>query len=80
MKAQEFDQILDDGEDIIQYLDLFKANRYRSDRKTVSIDLPVWIIELVDREANRLGVTPQSIIQTSLIEHLATTTGNSHRS
>jgi hypothetical protein len=80
MKAQEFDQIFDDGEDIIQHLDLSQAKRPRSDRKTVSIDLPVWIIESIDREANRLGATPQSIIQTSLIEHLATTTGNSHRS
>jgi hypothetical protein len=30
------------------------------------------MIELIDREANRLGVTPQTIIQTSLTEHLAT--------
>jgi len=30
------------------------------------------MIELIDREANRLGVTPQTIIQASLTEHLAT--------
>jgi hypothetical protein len=71
MKAQEFDQMFDDGEDIIQHLDLSQAKRPRSDRKTVSIELPIWIIESIDREANRLGVTPQSIIQTSLTEHLA---------
>jgi hypothetical protein len=71
MKAQEFDQIFDDGEDIIQHLDRSQAKRARSDRKTVSIDLPIWIVESIDREANRLGVTPQSIIQTSLTEHLA---------
>jgi hypothetical protein len=34
MKAQEFDQIFDGGEDIIQYLDLSQANRYRSDLTT----------------------------------------------
>jgi hypothetical protein len=71
MKAQEFDQIFDDGEDIIEYLDLSQAKRSRSDRKTVSIDLPIWIVESIDREAIRLGVTQQSIIQTSLTEHFA---------
>jgi hypothetical protein len=71
MKTQEFDQRFDDGEDIIQNLDLSQAKRSRSAQKTVSIDLPVWMIESIDREANRLGVTPQSIIQTSLTEHLA---------
>jgi hypothetical protein len=71
MKANEFDQKFDDGEDIIQHLDLTKANRSRSNQTTVSIDLPVWIVESIDREAQRLGVTPQSIIQTSLTEHFA---------
>jgi hypothetical protein len=71
MKAQEFDQMFDDGEDIIQHLDLSQAKRPRSDRQTVSIDLPIWIVESIDREALRLGVTPQSIIQTSLTEHFA---------
>jgi CopG antitoxin of type II toxin-antitoxin system len=71
MKAKEFDQKFDDGEDITQYLDLSKAKRHRSEQKTLSIDLPVWMIELIDREASDLGVTPQSIIQTSLAEHLA---------
>lgn len=71
MKANEFDQKFDDGEDIIEHLDLTKASRSRSTQTTVSVDLPVWIVESIDREAYRLGVTPQSIIQTSLTEHLA---------
>lgn len=71
MKANEFDQKFDDGEDIIEHLDLAKANRSRSTQTMVSIELPAWIVESIDREAHRLGVTPQSIIQTSLTEHLA---------
>jgi hypothetical protein len=70
MKAKEFDQIFDDGEDIVQHLDLSKASRSRTAQTTVSIDLPIWIVELIDREASRLGVTPQSIIETSLTKHL----------
>lgn len=70
MKANEFDQKFDDGEDITQYLDLSQAKRSRSAQTTVKIDLPIWIVESINQEATRLGVTPQSIIQTSLTEHL----------
>lgn len=71
MKAKEFDQKFDDGEDITEMLDFSQAKRPLSAQKKVSIDLPIWMIELIDREASRLGVTPQAIIQTSLAEHLA---------
>jgi CopG antitoxin of type II toxin-antitoxin system len=71
MKAEEFDRKFDAGEDITQVLDLSKAKRQPSEQKTISIDLPVWMLELIDQEASRLGVSPQSIIQTSLAEHLA---------
>ena len=66
MKAQEFDQKFDDGEDITHLLDLSKAKRLSVEQALVSINLPVWMIEMIDREADRLGVTPQTIIQTSL--------------
>ncbi|OIP76429.1 MAG: CopG family transcriptional regulator [Oscillatoriales cyanobacterium CG2_30_44_21] len=73
MNAKEFDRKFDDGEeDIIEMLDLSKAKRPFATQKRLSIDLPIWMIELIDREANRLGVTPQTIIQTSLAKHLAT--------
>lgn len=71
IKAEEFDRKFDAGEDITQVLDLSKAKRHQSEQKTISIDLPIWMLELIDQEAGRLGVSPQSIIQTSLAEHLA---------
>ncbi len=72
MNTKEFDQKFDDGEeDIIEMLDLTKAKRPFATQKRLSIDLPIWMIELIDREANRLGVTPQTIIQNSLAKHLA---------
>ncbi|MBN3874585.1 type II toxin-antitoxin system BrnA family antitoxin [Nostoc sp. JL33] len=71
MKAKEFDQKFDDGEDITQMLDLSQAKRPLSTQKRLSIDLPIWMIELIDQEASRLGVTPQTIIQTCVAEHLA---------
>ena len=75
MNAKEFDQKFDDGEeDIIEMLDLSKAKRPLANQKRLSIDLPIWMIELIDQEANRLGVTSQTVIQNSLAEHLAVIT------
>jgi hypothetical protein len=71
MNAKKFDQKFDDGEeDIIDMLDLSKAMRPFAEQKNVSVSLPIWMIELIDKEAKRLGVTPQAVIQTSLAQHL----------
>lgn len=71
MKANEFDKKFDDnGSEIISALDLSKAKRPMLDQKRVNVDFPVWMIESMDREANRLGVTRQSIIKIWLAERL----------
>lgn len=73
MKAQEFDQRFDDGEDITEMLDLSQAKRPLSAQKKriVSIKLPVQIIERINQEASRSGVMPGKIIQSWLAEDLA---------
>jgi len=64
MKANEFDKKFDDnGAEIISALDLSKAKRPMLDQKRVNVDFPIWMIESMDREANRLGATRQSIIK-----------------
>ena len=70
MKANEFDKKFDSGADIIGSLDLSKAKRPMLDQKRVNVDFPLWMIESMDREANRLGVTRQSIIKIWLAERL----------
>ena len=59
MKAKDFDQKFDAGEDLTPYLDLSKAKRIGAERQSISIDLPVWMLERINQEASRLGVTPQ---------------------
>ena len=72
MNAKEFDQKFDDGEeDIIEMLDLSQAKCPLATQKMLSIELPIWMIELVNQEAKRLGVTPQAVVQNSVAEHLA---------
>jgi len=71
MKAKIFDSKFDDdNEDIINDLDLSTLIRPNQKQKRVNVDFPVWIIESLDKEANRIGVTRQSIIKLWLAERL----------
>ena len=70
MKANEFDKQFDNGAEKISALNLSKAKRPMLDQKRVNVDLPIWMIKSMDREANRLGVTRQSTIKIWLAERL----------
>jgi hypothetical protein len=70
MKAREFDKKFDEGEDISKYLDISKARRPKQEQKRVNVDFPMWMIQLLDKEARRLGVPRQSIIKVWVAERL----------
>ena len=70
MKAKIFDQQFDKGVDITGSLDLSKSKRVLQEQKRVNVDFPAWMVESLDREAGRLGVTRQSIIKVWLAERL----------
>jgi hypothetical protein len=71
MKASEFDAKFDEGaEDIIDDLDMSTADRPLKEQRRVNVDFPVWMVESLDREARRLGVTRQSIIKVWIAERL----------
>jgi hypothetical protein len=70
MKASEFDEKFDNGEDITKFLDVAAARRPEYEQKRVNVDFPAWMIEALDQEAMRLGVTRQSIIKFWIAERL----------
>lgn len=71
MKAKDFDKKFDlDKEDIIDDLDLSTARRSNLEQKRINVDFPSWVVESLDREAARIGVTRQSIIKVWLVERL----------
>ena len=70
MKARELDKRFDEGEDISKYLDMSKARRPKQEQKRVNVDFPLWMIQLLDKEARRLGVRRQSIIKVWVAERL----------
>lgn len=76
MKAKDFDRLFDEGKDITGHLDLSKARRSGHEQKRVNVDFPIWMIESLDREASRIGVTRQSIIKIWLAERLEHASGD----
>lgn len=70
MKAKELDKNFDDGEDISKHLDLNRAKRTNQEAKRVNVDFPSWMIHSLDKEADRLGVTRQSIIKVWISDRL----------
>lgn len=55
MNSSEFDRRFDNGDAVLEVLDL---------------DFPQWMVDQLDQEATRLGVTRQSIIKVWLSERL----------
>lgn len=70
IKAKEIDRKFDAGEDISKYLDASKLRRPKQEQKRVNVDFPLWMIQLLDKEAKRLGVPRQSIIKVWVAERL----------
>ena len=70
MKAKDFDRKFDAGKSVMDDLELAKARRPLEQQKRVNVDIPIWMIRDLDREATRVGVTRQSIIKIWLAERL----------
>jgi len=70
MKADEFEKKFDENKNITEHLDLSKLRRPKQEQKRVNVDFPLWMIDLLDKEAKRLGVPRQSIIKIWISERL----------
>ena len=68
VKAKDFDDAFDRGEDVTKYLDKSKARRVNAELRRVNIDFPVWVIDSLDKEARRLGITRQSLVKMWIAE------------
>ena len=71
MKASEFDRIFDEGkEDVLHLFDITAARRPGLEPKRVDLDIPNWMLCALDREADRLGITRDALINLWLAERL----------
>ena len=70
MKARELDAKFDAGEDVSAEIDWTQARRPNLELKRVNVDFPTWVVEALDREARRLGVTRQALVKMWIAERL----------
>jgi hypothetical protein len=70
MKAKEFDEKFEVGEDLKEELDFSKARRVNQIPRRVNIDFPAWVVEELDKEAGRLGITRQALVKVWIAEKL----------
>lgn len=70
MKASDFDKKFDEDEDVTALLDLKKARRPGLEARRVNVDFPAWMVQSLDKEAHRLGVTRQALIKLWLADKL----------
>ncbi|MBD3271163.1 MAG: CopG family transcriptional regulator [Elusimicrobia bacterium] len=70
MKAKDFEEKFEKGQDITKYIDISKSKRLGQEQKRVNVDFPLWMLHSLDKEAKRLGVTRQSIIKVWVAERL----------
>lgn len=64
ISAKEFDEKFDKGENLSSYVDWDKAI------KKINLDVPVWAVKELDQEADRRGITRQSLIKNWVIDRL----------
>jgi hypothetical protein len=75
IKADEFDALFEQGTDLTEYLLLEKAERPGLKQRRVSVDFPAWMVQELDREAERMGITRQSVIKYWISEKLQPSVG-----
>jgi hypothetical protein len=71
--AESLDRAFDAGRDVTAALDLSRARRPGRQQRRVNVDFPAWMVESLDAEAGRLGVTRQSVIKVWIAERLGLT-------
>ena len=72
LSAARLDELHDAGEDLTAHLDVTKATRPGRAVQRVNVDFPVDLLQAIDREARRVGVTRQAFIKLRLADSLTT--------
>jgi len=70
MNPEELERKFDAGEDVLEYFDLSTLKRPGLEVKRVNVDFPQWMVDALDREAQRLGIHRQAVIKTWIAQHL----------
>lgn len=70
MKATEFDERFDAGENMSADVDWSRARRLNVETRRVNVDFPAWVVSDLDRQARKLGITRQALIKMWIADRL----------
>jgi hypothetical protein len=70
LTAGRLDEMHDAGDDLTAHLDIARATRPGRQVQRVNVDFPVDMLQAIDREARRIGVTRQAFIKLRLADTL----------
>ena len=71
ISAEELDRRFDDGESVIEFLDLSKVVKgARNMTRRVNLDIPIGMIAELDKQARKRGVTRQALMKMWLSDRL----------
>lgn len=74
LTAEQIDKKFDDGEDVLEYFDLenpqVNAPLRSVEQKRVTLTMPEWMIQRLDKQAADLAISRNAVINTYLAEKL----------
>lgn len=70
--AEELDQLVDDGQDITDYIDMTTIIHPAQGEgvRRINVDYPEWVIKNLDIQADRIGIPRQALIKLWTVERL----------
>jgi hypothetical protein len=68
--AAEFDRKFEENEDLTDFLKIDSKTKPGLKPKRVSVDFPEWMVQELDKSAQKLGITRQSLIKVFISEKL----------
>jgi len=69
-RAADLDRRFDDGEDVSEHFDWSAARRPGLTARRVNVDFPEWMVNSLDVQARKRGVTRQALIKMWLADRL----------
>lgn len=80
LTAEQIDKKFDDGEDVLEYFDLenpqVNAPMRSVEQKRVTLTMPEWMIQGLDKQAADLAISRNAVINTYLAEKLTNQVSN----
>ena len=74
LTAEQIDKKFDDGEDVLEYFDLenpqVNAPLRSIEQKRVTLTMPEWMIQRLDKQATDLAISRNAVINSYLAEKL----------